>query len=401
MKLALVSMDGNGVYNLKNMSFLKSLGKEGHNKLMKTTFPSLTDSVHSSLMTGMYPKHHGIVENGYYDRINGEKVNFYEGDVVLNPHKYIRSKTLVDYLGKSDLKTASVSAYMMPPFSGTDMRIFPPFFKDELFHEYGRDLEKDKWVVESSKYIAKSFNPEIIFIHLCSIDAVGHEAGPDSEESKKATIELDKRLKELYKFLDELNYNFIFLSDHGQKTVDTILNPELLLENRDIEVERVSPGGGTHLFLRKSQERYEMKKMEAIDILRNTKGVRNVFKREELPYLDSPRSGDIIASSEEGYWFHNYFENIKTPSDNSERHVLGMHGSDLDRVMEVPLIINGDEISHSFEEDLETKRSRNYPLKKDLPSIYDIAPTILDLLDIEVPSNLVGTPLLKDQNKNF
>ncbi len=395
MKIALISIDGNGVYNLKNMSFLSKLGNNGYNKLMKTTFPSLTDSVHSSLMTGMYPKHHGIVENGYYDRINGEKVNFYEEDVVLNPHKHIRSKTLVDYLRETDLKTASVSAYMMPPYSGTDMRIFPPFYKEDLFHEYGKDLEKDKWVVESSKYIAKSFDPDVMFIHFCSIDAVGHETGPDSEESLETVKELDKKIEELYKYLKQYNYNFIFLSDHGQKPVDTILNPELLLENRDIEVERISPGGGTHIFLRKNQERYEMKKMQAIDILRSTKGVRNVYKREELPYLDSPNSGDIIASSKTGYWFHNFFDSIKSPSDNPERHVEGMHGSDTNRVMEVPLIINGGEINYSFVEDLESKRPRDYPLDESLPSVFDISPTILDLLNIDVPSNLVGTPLLK------
>lgn len=393
MKLALISIDGNGLYNLDNMKYLQRVGEEGYKGRMRTIFPSLTDSVHTTMLTGMYPKYHGVVENGYYDRISKEKTNFFEDDVVLNPNKHIRSKLLVDYFRESDISTASVSAYMMPPFSGTDMRIFPPFFKNDLFYEHGRNIEKDKWVINSAKYISESYDPELLLIHLCSIDAIGHEAGPGSEEAKKVSKELDKNIRELSQFLKKQDYNLVIGSDHGLKPVDTMINPEMILESRNIKVQRISPGGGSHIFLRKNQDKFEQKKIRGMEILKKKKGVRNVYKREELPYLDTPRSGDLIISSRDGYWFHNYFDTVEKPSVNSERQVKGMHGSNVDRVMDVPIIFNGEDMKVSKIEELRLQRSEDYPLDKDLPSIFDIAPTIMNFFGIKTPNNLAGTSL--------
>ncbi len=51
-------------------------------------------------MTGVWPRDHGVVENGYYDRIADRKVNFYEYEVAFNPpHKVIKAPpTIVDIL---------------------------------------------------------------------------------------------------------------------------------------------------------------------------------------------------------------------------------------------------------------------------------------------------------------
>ena len=42
---------------------------ENNNSVLIPTFPAVTCSVQSSILTGTYPSEHGIIANGYYDKI--------------------------------------------------------------------------------------------------------------------------------------------------------------------------------------------------------------------------------------------------------------------------------------------------------------------------------------------
>ncbi len=151
----------------------------------------------------MWPRDHGVVENGYYDRLSDRKVNFYEYEVAFNPHRVINAPTIVDLLrARGGIRTASVSGYTMPPFSGTDVRIFPPFFaNDKLYREHGRDWKKDLWVLNSALYLHEECRPDLILVHFASIDGMSHDHGPLSEGSLRAVETVDGALKTLWERL--------------------------------------------------------------------------------------------------------------------------------------------------------------------------------------------------------
>ena len=369
-KLALISIDGNGVYNLKHMPFLSELAEKGFFEVVESIFPTLTDLVHTSVVTGVPPRIHGVVENGYYDRISDRKVNFYDYEIAFNPHKVIRAKTVVDILREKGIRSASVSGYTMPPFSGTHVRIFPPFFSDDtLYREHGRDWRKDRWVLNSALYLYEECKPNLLLVHFCSIDGMQHDYGPLSDEAMKAVETIDTALNVLWERLRD-EYTFIIFADHGQENVHTWVNLKNYLKKHGIETLRVSSGGGVHVYLKNPTETEE-----AYSILKRAPGVKYVFFREDLPHLNTPSSGELIVSAKEGYWFcsHRFCDGIK----GSSHWVKGMHGSLNERVIKVPLILWGFEKAN-----LEN------------PTLYDIAPTILKFFGVEKPKEIIGKSLL-------
>lgn len=47
---------------------ISALATEGFARPLQAVFPAVTCSVQSSLLTGLLPREHGIVGNGWYDR---------------------------------------------------------------------------------------------------------------------------------------------------------------------------------------------------------------------------------------------------------------------------------------------------------------------------------------------
>jgi len=368
-KLALISLDGNGLYNLRHMPFLSELAETGSFAVVDSIFPTLTDLVHTSVMTGVWPRDHGVVESGYYDRSRGRKVNFYDYEIAFNPHRAIKVPTIVDLL-RGRVRTASVSGYTMPPFSGTDVRIFPPFFGDpELYRRHGRDWRKDVWVLNSALYLYDECKPDLLLVHFASIDGMSHDHGPLSKGSLKAVETVDTAVRTLWERLKE--YAFIIFADHGQEEVHTWVNLREYLRESGIETLYVSSGGGVHVYLRNPNEAEE-----AFEALRRAPGVKAVFFREDLPHLNSPNSGELVVSAKPGYWFcsHRACRGIKGVS----HWVKGMHGSMNEPVVKVPLVLWGFE---------------NVELEG--ASLMDIAPTVLEFFGVEKPGNMVGTSLLR------
>lgn len=372
MKLALISLDGNGVYNLKHMPFLQSLAREGLFGIVDSIFPTLTDLVHTSVMTGVYPNVHGIVENGYYDRLTDQKINFYDYEVAFNPHKVIKAKTIIDILREKGIRSASVSGYTMPPFSGTNVRIFPPFFSDDkLYKKHGRDWRKDVWVAQSALYLYEECKPDLLLVHFCSIDGMQHDYGVGSEETLKAVKTVDEMLKLLWKRLKD-EYKFIIFADHGQENVHTWVNLRVYLKKHGIETLRVSSGGGVHVYLKDPNQAEE-----AYLVLKKAPGVKQVFFREDLPYLNTPNSGELIVAAKEGYWFCSFCKGKSGVS----YWTRGMHGSMNESVMKVPLILWG------------------FGKGRLEASLLDIAPTILEFFGIEKPKEMVGKSLINNKLK--
>ena len=49
----------------------------GETAKLEPTFPSVTSTVQASILSGRYPREHGIISNGLYDR-NTYNVSFWE-----------------------------------------------------------------------------------------------------------------------------------------------------------------------------------------------------------------------------------------------------------------------------------------------------------------------------------
>jgi len=73
-KILIVLVDGFGPEYLERseMPNLKRMGREGGIKIGKTVIPSVTNVNNASLVTGSFPKDHGITTNYQFDRATGK-----------------------------------------------------------------------------------------------------------------------------------------------------------------------------------------------------------------------------------------------------------------------------------------------------------------------------------------
>ena len=68
---------------------ISALATEGFSRPLQTVFPAVTCTVQSSLLTGLLPREHGIVGNGWY----------YGSDGIRSPLHYMRNPGEPEYDG--------------------------------------------------------------------------------------------------------------------------------------------------------------------------------------------------------------------------------------------------------------------------------------------------------------
>ena len=216
-------------YNAQNLMELSKNGVEA--KAMIPSFPSITFPNHWSLMTGLYPAHHGLVDNYFYDykrkefyamskKENAEDGSWYGG----NPLWSVAEKQGIISASLQWVGSASDAGKMRPTY------YYP-------YHEKFKPSEKVDKVVNWLK-LPEEVRPHFISLYFPEVDAAGHHFGPDSQETETAVQLVDAAIGNLVEKVNQLglqNVNFIFVSDHGMIKVDKenpLEIPEVLL-NKD------------------------------------------------------------------------------------------------------------------------------------------------------------------------
>lgn len=204
-------------------------------KAMLPSFPSITFPNHWSLITGLYPSHHGLVDNFFYDysrkefyamskKENAEDGSWYGG---------VPLWSLAE-------KQGVVSASLQWVGSASDAGGIRPTYYYH-YHEKFTPEEKISKVINWLK-LPEEVRPHFISLYFPEVDAAGHHYGPESDETKNAVKLVDVAMGNLVKKVNELglkNVNFIFVSDHGMIKVDKenpLSIPEILLDKDRFDI---------------------------------------------------------------------------------------------------------------------------------------------------------------------
>ncbi|KRD59723.1 phosphodiesterase [Flavobacterium sp. Root935] len=214
--VVLVSMDGfrwdyGKQFNLPN---LKQISKEGvHAKSMKPSYPTKTFPNHYTIVTGLYPDHHGIINNVFYDASLNE--SFSLSSNAKNDSRFYGGNPIWNLAEQQGVKTAS----FFWPGSDIDNRN-PSYFKNyngKIPYEARIDTVM-KWLQLPEKQ-----RPHLVTLYFDEPDHSGHNFGPNSPETKKAVIKMDSIMGELSRKLDQLpigkQINLIIVSDHGMANI--------------------------------------------------------------------------------------------------------------------------------------------------------------------------------------
>ena len=321
----LISLDGFRADYLEKYKpkFLNELAKEGvRAKWMIPSFPSKTFPNHYSIATGLYPEHHGIVENNIYDFRTVFSLG--KREEVQNSRWWLGEPIWVT----AEKQGQKAGAFFFP---GTEAEIKgarPTFWKT-----YEGKIPNSERVdtILSWLDLPKEERPTFYTLYFSDTDDAGHAFSPDSAEVSVAIKNVDADLERLAEGLRKREIykkvNLIIVSDHGMATVYQ-KNAVFLDDAFDLQkAERILwTGEIVQIFPKEDQEN---------EIIRNLQSKiknANCWRKSEVPerfhYNEGNRIAPIICSANKGWVLTNHerFEETKKRADFLKPK--GAHGYD-------------------------------------------------------------------------
>lgn len=263
---------------------------------LQPSFPSKTFPNHYTIVTGLYPDHHGIVQNSFFDPVNGKSYRISDRDAVEDPSFYGGEPVWVT-AEKNNLIAASFFwVGSEAPVEG----IQPTYWK-----KYDHDFPFTRRIDTVIYWLGlpETQRPHLITWYMDEPDGIGHDEGPYSEKTFTMVEYLDSLLGifldkiEALPFADEIN--IIVTSDHGMGPIsaeNTIFLKKYIETSWFIEIQGYNPN---YIFYVKDEYADE-----AWAALKNIPHV-TVWKHGQVPehlhYGTHPRTGDFILVADSAW----------------------------------------------------------------------------------------------------
>nr|XP_016853977.1 PREDICTED: ectonucleotide pyrophosphatase/phosphodiesterase family member 3 isoform X2 [Anolis carolinensis] len=214
--LILFSMDGFRAEYLETWSALlpniERLKKCGiYTKYMRASYPTKTFTNHYTIVTGLYPESHGIIDNNMYDVKLNQNFSL-SGTAKSNP-AWWSGQPIWHTAMYQGLKAAT---YFWP---GSDVKINETF--PDIYMVYNGSVAFEARVSELLRWLdrPKSERPDFYTLYIEEPDKAGHKYGPVSGGTIQALQLADRTLGMLMEGLKQRNLhncvNLIILADHG------------------------------------------------------------------------------------------------------------------------------------------------------------------------------------------
>ncbi|KAJ4765983.1 hypothetical protein LUZ62_076358 [Rhynchospora pubera] len=269
-------------------------------------FPTLTFPNHYSIVTGLYPSYHGIINNWFTDPVTGEIFTMQSHE-----SKWWLGEPLWETVANQGKKAAT---FFWP---GSEVKKGNWTCPDKYCQHYNGSVPFEERVDTVLSYFDLPFHeiPVFITLYFEDPDHQGHQVGPDDPEVTSAVAHIDSLIGRLISGLEKRgvfeDVTIILLGDHGM--VGTCDKKLIYLEDLSPWVEikadwvqsttpilAITPPDGvsTAEVVSKMNEGFSSGKIEHGNYLK-------MFLKENLPerlhYASSYRIPPIIGLLQEGY----------------------------------------------------------------------------------------------------
>jgi predicted AlkP superfamily pyrophosphatase or phosphodiesterase len=323
----LVSFDGfryDYVKKFNPPNFNKFISKGSQAEALIPSFPSKTFPNHYSLVTGLNPGNHGLVDNSFYDRISNEFYGMRKKDLVGDPYFY-GGMPLWELAKKNGMKSAS---YFWVGSEMSDASRRPDYYFpfDDSVDPNNRVTQVINWLK-----LPDTERPHIITLYFSFPDHEGHTYGPSSEETRRAVLRADTLLGKLMEGVSaiKLPVNVILVSDHGMSELttaeETYIFVDELIDRKSSAVKLVNGGTQTHLYIS------DLKKRDSTySVLKNSEKNYRVLRKENFPVqwnYQHDRVGDLLIVASSGHYIREGSRErfLKSAKIGSK---FGVHGFD-------------------------------------------------------------------------
>lgn len=276
---------------------LQRLAQNGVRALgMIPAFPSKTFPNHYTIVTGLYPEHHGIVSNTMYDPERNARFRISDRAAVEDSRWWGGEPLWVTAQQQGKIS----ATYFWVGSEAEILGVRPAYWK-----RYEHNTPNSARVAQVLAWLdlPQPQRPRLITLYFSSIDDVGHEFGPDSPELIQAVGELDAVIGELVRGLEARDIfdrvNLIIVSDHGMAatSAERVIYLDDYLDLQQVDVIDWTPV--LALLPRPGQEEAVYQK------LKGAHPHLQVYRKAEIPerfhYGRHPRIMPIIGLADEGW----------------------------------------------------------------------------------------------------
>jgi predicted AlkP superfamily pyrophosphatase or phosphodiesterase len=329
-----------------NTPNLTRLAHEGFSRPMSTVLPAVTCSAQTTILTGLLPRDHGIVANGWYFRdlaeigfwkqsnalVHGERL--YQAARQRNP-RHTTAKMFWWYNMYADVDWSMTPR---PSYPADGRKVFdsyshPAELRDHLQQKFGvfplqkfwgpmAELESTRWIVDASLEMLHAHKPALTLVYLPHLDYNLQRLGPDDQHIAEDIRRVDAEAGRLIDAARAAGMEVVVLSEYAITAVDQPVHINRALREKGfLNVRREPLGWETldcgassafavadhqvaHVYVRHTRDIPIV-----AQLLKGISGVDLVLDRQQQHDfgIDHERCGELVAVAAPNAWFTYYF----------------------------------------------------------------------------------------------
>ncbi len=329
----------------KYTPFITDFIKENSLRTIIPVLPAVTTTVQSTYLTGKLPSDHGIIGNGWYDRIEGE-VKFWK-----QSNKLVKAEKIWEKAKKQNQQFTCANIcwwynmhtnvdYSVTPRPNylADGRKIPDCYSQPenlrtilqnclgdfpLFNYWGpkANIKSSRWIADAAILTDQLYNPTLSLVYLPHLDYCLQKNGDSQEIIKTDLIEIDNEVKKLVNYYENQNAEIIILSEYGIAPVSHPIDINRILRQagflkvrieRGLELLDTSASNAfavadhqiAHIYVKENVSKHELEKLFYM-----IPGIEFILDKDDqvLHNLNHERSGDFVLVAKPGYWFTYYY----------------------------------------------------------------------------------------------
>jgi predicted AlkP superfamily pyrophosphatase or phosphodiesterase len=291
--------------------------------------PAVTATSQATMLTGLPPRDHGIVANGWFYR-DTQEIRFWQQarSLVQGRAFYDDYETAKMFWWFNQSSTAKYSCTPKPHYGCDGSKVFDvldhtgcrlterlgdfPFFS---FWGPAAGLPSSQWIAMASAIVMTEKRPQVTLVYLPHLD-YDYQRLP--EQDPQRVVEVDQCVAELKRAADKIEAEVIVVSEYGLVPVKRPVHLNRVLRRMGLLSVRRGPFGEilmpgeskafavadhqlAHVYVPDRRQIDAVRReLEAVE------GVGGVFDPAELE-LDHPRGGELVALAEPDAWFTYYY----------------------------------------------------------------------------------------------
>lgn len=332
---------------------LNAFIQQGQLCRLRPVLPAVTCSVQSSMLTGLTPREHGVVGNGWYNRELAEVQFWKQSNALVAGEKVWETArrrdanvTCANLFWWFNMYSTAAWSVTPRPIYKADGRKLPDVYSDPpelrellqqrfgafpLFNFWGpmASIKSSAWIAEAAMFVHERHKPTLTLIYLPHLDYGLQKLGPQHPDIPRHVAEIDAVVGRLLDYFAAAGVRVIVVSEYGIEPVDDavhinrVLREAGLLRVRDEEGLELLDAAASdafavadhqvaHVYVQSAADAgrrgatHKAQRLEkTAELCRATPGIELVLDRTAQPAhgLDHPRSGDLVLVAAPRRWF--------------------------------------------------------------------------------------------------